>query len=195
MMNYIYKKISTALFIMTLLAGVFACQTELLDPIPKTSFSDLVVFDTPTRVEQQINGIYAAVKSGAFLGGRFFVYIDIRADNFLNETTNGVTGLETWRHTALSSTNEVNNLWTAIYTTINRSNLFLEGIDANAAKYVVPTFPADFATATVPRYKAEARFLRALSYYCALQLYARPFADGSGNKPGLPLRLLSLIHI
>jgi hypothetical protein len=83
----------------------------------------------------------------------------------------------------------VNNLWNVAYQTINRCNLFLAGIDANASKYVVPTFPADFATTTVPQYKAEARFVRALSYLNLVQLYAKPFADGNGNNLGLPLRL------
>jgi hypothetical protein len=191
MIKFINNKISTGLFTITLLAGVFSCSTDLLEPVPQTSFSDLVVFDTPSRVEQQVNGIYAGVKSGAYLGGRFFVYIDIRADNFLNETTNGVTGLETWRHTVVNGTNEVNNLWAAGYAAINRANLFLEGIDANTSKYVTPTFPADFVTVKVPQYKAEARFLRALTYFHLLQLYARPYIDGNGSKPGLPLRLLA----
>ena len=180
---------SKGLLMASLLTGTFSCQTELLEPIPKTTISDLVVFDTPERVAQGVNGLYSGIKSGQFLGGRFFVYGDIRADNFLNETTNGVTGLETWRHTQVSSTNEVNNLWSAAYTTINRCNLFLEGIDENSAKYVTPIFPADFNT-TVTQYKGEARFLRALSYLSLVQMYARPYADGGGSTPGLPLRLI-----
>src|SRR5688572_27050802 len=171
MTKFIKNKIAVGLFVMTLLTGLFSCQTDLLDPVPKTSFSDLVVFDTPSRVTQQVNALYDAVKSGNYLGGRFFVYQDIRADNFLNETTNGVTGLETWRHTEVSTTNEVNNLWSSAYASINQINLFLEGVDANASKYVTPTFPADFATVTVPLYKAEARFLRALTYFNLVLLY------------------------
>ncbi len=95
--------------------GVGSCQTDLLDPVPETQFSDLVVFDTPSRIEQQVNGIYTGVKAGQFMAGRFFVYVDIRGDNFLNETTNGVTGLETWRHSVTNTTNEVNNLWLVKY--------------------------------------------------------------------------------
>lgn len=190
MTTFIKNKLTRGLAFVTFMVSLFSCQTDLLDPVPETSISDVVAFDTPSRVLQGVNGLYSGVKSGNFLGGRFFVYVDIRADNFLNETTNGVTGLETWRHTEISTTNEVNNLWSAAYTAINRCNLFLEGIDANAAKYVVPDFPADFATVTVPQYKAEARFLRALSYLCLVQLYARPYADGNGSKEGLPLRLI-----
>jgi hypothetical protein len=44
-------------------------------------------------------------------------------------------------------------------------------------------------TALSANYQAEARLLRALSYYSLLQLYARPFWDGNGSKPGVPMRL------
>ncbi|MFZ5969973.1 MAG: RagB/SusD family nutrient uptake outer membrane protein [Bacteroidota bacterium] len=189
MKNRINSIIIRSTFLATLVMGVFSCSTDLLDPVPQASFSDLVVFDDPSRIAQQINGIYDGLKNGQLFGGRALVYGDVRADNFLNETTNGVTGLETWRHTVVSSTNEVNNLWTAACSVINRANLFLAGIDANASKYVVPLFPANFASVTVPQYKAEARFCRALTYFTLLQFYARPFADGAGSRPGVPLRL------
>jgi len=38
-------------------------------------------------------------------------------------------------------------------------------------------------------YRGEARFIRGLSYYSLLQLYARPFSENSGTSDGLPLRL------
>lgn len=191
MINKLKYKITKIIFCVTLFVGVFSCDTDLLDPVPQDSLSDLFVFDNPDRVLNQIHGIYDALKSGQLYGGRAFVYGDIRADNFLNQTTNGVTGLETWRHTIVSSTNEVNNLWGAAYTAINRANLLLEGIDANASKYVAPIFPADFATVTVPQYKAEARLCRAIAYMALIQLYARPYIDGNGSALGVPLRLIA----
>lgn len=175
---------------MLLATGISSCDTSQLDPIPQTSFSDQVVFDTPARILLQVNNLYASVKSGNFLGGRYQVYSDVRADDFINRTSNAVTALQVWNHTLTeTSTNDVINLWGAAYSAINRANVFLAGLEANTAKYVAPTFPADFATVTVPQYQAEARFLRALSYYSLLQLYARPYIDGNGSKPGLPLRL------
>jgi hypothetical protein len=190
MKRNIIKSLTKLPFILGLMFCMFACQTDLLDPTPKTAYSDKVVFDTPSRVLQQVNGLYRSVKSGNFLGGRNFVYNDIRGEEFINRLTNGVTGLETWNFSGTESNNEVNNLWNAAYAAINQINVFLKGMDDNTAKFVVPTFPADFA-ATAEQYKAEAKFLRGLSYYFLLQLYARPYADGNGSNPGLPLRLLA----
>jgi hypothetical protein len=184
------KNITRTIFMITLAAGIFSCHEDLLDPAPKTSFFDLVVFDTPSRVELQINGVYTFVKNGSFLGGRFLVYGDIRADDFLNRTANGVTGYGVWNHSLTeASANDVINLWDVGYNAINQANVFLDGMEANAAKFIAPVFPENFASVRAPQYIAEARLLRALSYYSLLQFYARPYTDGNGSKPGLPLRL------
>jgi hypothetical protein len=44
-------------------------------------------------------------------------------------------------------------------------------------------------SALASNYIAEAKFVRAVTYYSLLQLYARPYSDGAGSKPGLPIRL------
>lgn len=181
MKNFI-RSINRPVVLIALAVGLFltACNKDLLDPVPETVFSDASVFDSPARIEQQVNGLYAFLKNGQFYGGRYVVYQDIRGDEFLNETTNGVTGLQTWNHTVLASTNEVENLWNNAYRAINSFNVFLAGLDANKAK-VDPALAAN--------YTGEARFLRALSYYSLLTLYARPYADGNGGSLGLPLRI------
>ena len=161
---------------------VSSCNDELLNPAPLTTFSEATVFNTPERILQQVRGIYDAIKSGQYYGGRFLVYHDIRGEEFLNETTNGVTGFSTWNHTIVSSTNEVNNLWNAVYYAINSANLFIDGLEQNRAVLNNETLANN--------YIAEARFVRALCYHSLLTIYARPFADGNGSKPGVPLRLL-----
>lgn len=174
-----YKKLILLAFI-----GLFvtSCHDDLLSPVPETTFSDASVFTTPDRIKQQINGIYSALKSGSFYGGRYIVYHEIRGENYLNETTNGVTGFQTWNHTIVSSTGEVGSLWGAAYTTINRANVFIDGLEANKAVLGDDKLAAN--------YIAEARFARAVSYFSLVTLYARPYADGNGNNPGVPLRLL-----
>lgn len=189
-MKKLNLKISAKVFLLTLAAGLFSCQTELLEPVPLTSFSDKVAFDTPARIDLQVNGLYSFAKSGAFLGGRVHVYGDIRANDFLNRLTNSVTGFQVWNHTLPeTSINDVNNMWNAAYAAINQCNLFIAGMEANASKFVPPTFSATYATTANERV-AEARFVRGICYYYLLQFYARPFTDGNGSQPGLPLRLL-----
>ena len=153
-------------------------DTDALNPVNQVRISDATAFATPARVKQEVLGMYSGVKHGEFYGGRYFNYQDIRGEEFNNEKTNGVTNLLTWNFGLQSSTNEVNTLWYRGYLAINRCNVVMNGLD---------TSPIDAALKT--QYKAEASFLRALSYYSLLTLYARPYWDGNGSKPGLPLRL------
>lgn len=190
-MQLVVRKPFVAVAAALLALGSASCQNDALNPIPQTQISDKVAFDTPTRVALQASNLYAFTKTGNFLGGRFQIYNDIRADEFINLTSNAVTGSTVWNHTETeTSSNDVNNCWTYGYQAINQINVFLAGLDDNASKFVAPTFPSTFA-ATANQYRGEARLLRALCYYSLLQLYARPYADGSGSKPGLPLRLLA----
>lgn len=185
------NKVSALVFAVVLAAGVFSCKTELLDPVPKTAIIDEFAFDTPARITLQSANLYTAIKSGAFLGGRVQVYGDIRANDFLNRTTNGVTGYLVWQHTVTeASQNDVVNMWTFGYQAINQINVFLDGMEENKSKFVQPIFAADYATTTAQVYIAEARFLRAVAYHYLLQFYSRSYAThGTAPNSGLPLRL------
>lgn len=162
------------LAILLTILGLSACRKELLDPVPQASISDLVAFETPERTLSAVNGMYAGVKVGAFYGGRYYNYQDVRGEEFINETNNGVTNLQTWNFTVGSSTNEVNNLWNAAYTAINRTNVVIAGVNG-----------ASISDSLKRQYTAEARFLRALTYHSLVTIYARPYTDGAGSKPGV----------
>lgn len=164
------------------------CSKEFLDPVPQTSLSDLTVFDTKDRVVAQVNGMYDDMKAANYLGGRYFVYNDIRADNFIPKSTNGVTNYQTWNHTVISSTNEVQNLWTAIYNAVNTINIFTTGLDA---AWTGNKLTGKITQAEYDQYKSEALTLRAMCYFHLLQLYAKPYVNGAGANPGVPLRLIA----
>ena len=162
-----------------------SCHKEYLTAPPQTTISDATAFDSPERILGQARSMYQALKNGNFYGGRYIVYGDIRADDFINETTNGVTGFDVWNlNPTGTSQNSVKNLWSQAYYTINVCNLFIDGMAAKGSSVVGPALAAN--------YIGEARLIRALSYFSLLQFYARPFADGNGNKPGLPLRLTGI---
>jgi hypothetical protein len=193
-MNYSFRKRVAALVCTaTLGLGAFSCQDSLLNVKPVALLDAGVAFDSPSRVLAQVNGLYSYVKVGGFLGGRYQIYGDIRANDFINRTSNSVTGLAVWNHTlAETSQNDVVSVWGNAYAAINQVNIFLAGLDANAEKFKTSSFTSVFPNgfdATATNYRAEARLLRALCYYSLLQLYARPYIDGNGSRPGLPLRL------
>ncbi|OQP44436.1 carbohydrate-binding protein SusD [Niastella yeongjuensis] len=155
-------------------------EKELLNPVPRTSIIDAAAFDTPDRVLGLVNGMYSSVKDPQFFGGKYVMYGDFRGEEFINRTANIFTGYDTWGHTLNSSSNEVVNLWAAAYTAINSVNVFLQGLNDNISK----------VDATLAKqYAAEGKFVRALSYFCLVTLYARPYVENNGASKGLPLRL------
>jgi len=167
------------------LVMVTSCKRELLSPIPQTFVVDLTAFETAARVANQVTGLYQTFKSGAFYGGRAQIAGDIRAEDFINETTNGVTGYDVWFLNATgTSQNFIKNLWAQAYQTINGCNVFIDGMALKGTSVV--------GAALSNNYLGEARFIRAASYFKLLEHYARPYADGNGSKPGVPLRLTGI---
>ena len=157
-----------------------SCKKNYLDTVPVTSFSPVTAFNTPARMLAQINALYEQLKSGYLLGGRYEVYGELRADDFINAKSNAVTGLDTWNQNVNSGSNEVKYTWQYAYIVINSCNVFLQGLSDN---------PNVLDATTTAQYAAEAKFVRAYAYLLLVQLYAQPFTANNGAGLGLPLRL------
>lgn len=180
------KNILNIAAIFLILSGIFtSCHDEYLEPVPRTSISDLNAFDTKSRIQGQVLGMYSSFKNGQYLGGRYQAFSDIRNDDFLNLGNNGVTGLLTWNHTITASTNEVQNIWEAIYAAVNRINMFIDGMEENKTKIIEQNI---LTQAEFDQFKGEAFALRGLAYFHLIQLYAKPYKAGAQNW-GAILRL------
>lgn len=159
-------------------------KSSFLNPVSQTSITDASAFTTPARIQSQVLSLYGAMKGGGFYGGRYVIYGDIKGEDFINQTSNLVTGSDVWNLNPTNSATAVLGLWSQAYYTINSCNLFIDGMNAGGSTVV--------GSALAANYIAEAKLVRAISYYSLLQYYARPYADGNGNKPGVPLRLTGL---
>lgn len=176
------KYIIAACFGVMILAP--SCRRELLEAPPQTSISDATAFDQPYRISNQVLSLYSALKNGNFYGGRVLVYGDIRSEEFLLEDPNLVTGADVYQYNPTNSATSLLGLWNQAYFVINSANVFIDGMAAKGTSVVGATLGNN--------YVAEARLIRALSYYNLLQFYARPYADGAGSKLGVPLRLTGI---
>ena len=164
-----------------------SCQREKLNPVPQTSVIVASAFSTPLRISNQVLSLYGSLKNGNFYGGRGVVASELKGEDFFAETTNLVTGFDVWNLNVANSATFVKAIWSQGYLTINRCNVFIDGMN-NGGKAVVDQSLAN-------NYIAEARLIRAVSYWSLLQYFARPYADGNGSKPGLPLRLVGIVDI
>jgi starch-binding outer membrane protein, SusD/RagB family len=165
--------------------GMFtSCKRELLNAAPENTISDASAFSNSARISNQVLSLYSALKNGAFYGGRYIVYGDIRGEEFLLEDPNLVTNADVWLLNPTNTANAIVGLWAQAYLVINNCNVFIDGMNEKGLTVVGGPLGNN--------YIAEARLIRAISYYSLLQYYARPYADGSGSKPGLPLRLVGI---
>src|SRR4030095_12668587 len=167
------KYIKTSILFIWLLS-MLACHKDRLSPEPQTQILADLAFTTPEKTLAAVNGVYAGAKVGQIYGGRYYNYQDARGEEFLNETANGVTQLATWNFTVNPNTNEVQNFWTAAYAAVNRANIVIEGVKN-----------APISDALKTQYTAECRFIRGLMYHALITIYARPYWDGNGSKPGV----------
>ncbi|WP_291907359.1 RagB/SusD family nutrient uptake outer membrane protein [Chitinophaga sp. CB10] len=172
------KKISVyTLLLATVLAS--SCQKDKLDPRPASDMPDYMVFETKERIASQYNGLYTVLKHGRFLGGKFQIANEVRGEDYLNERANNVTLQATWKRIVGNEVQEVKEIWSQGYLAINNANLFIDGMAAKGNSVVGDSLGKI--------YVAEAKFVRAISYFSLLQLFARPYWDGNGSKPGLIL--------
>ncbi|NII84293.1 MULTISPECIES: RagB/SusD family nutrient uptake outer membrane protein [unclassified Pedobacter] len=178
--SYKLKVAALAVTALPLIGLVSSCKKDFLVAAPELNLPDQDAFANPTRILGQVNGLYVSLKSGSFLGGRYEIYNDIRAEEFTNRLSNNVTGYDVYGGTNNSTNTYIASFWSQGYLTINRVNLFLRGIEVNST-VLTPALNAN--------YIGEAKFIRALSYFSLIQIFAKPYVQNNGASRGLPLRL------
>ncbi len=152
----------------------------VLDTESATSLSAKKIFETSDRIEGLVNGIYKSLKGASMYGGRIHLYLDVRGEDFINVTGNSYTAYESWTNSYTSGSNDINNTWQQAYATINDANILIDGLGESEG-----VISDELKT----QYIAEGKFVRALSYFTLVTIYARPYTENDGASKGLPLRL------
>lgn len=170
------------------IAALSSCK-KVLDVAPYDSLTDATAFETPARIDLTMNGVYDAAQSGFYAGSyvnnRGYPFGaasiqqgDMRGEDMATQQTfYQITNEATYNPTTANNV----NMWGTLYGLINKANLTIEGLAGAVSKGVI-------TNAVGTQYTAECRFLRAMALHEALILYARPYADGAGNKLGVVIR-------
>jgi len=170
------KKYIVISFVIVLFAS--ACNDDLLDIEPETAIPESIAFSTPEKILAQTNNLYKQLQNQNFYGGRFIIFNEQRADQFGQNDGNAATGSAVWNQNVASTNDFVNNVWSVGYTAINASNILISKLGETTV------IPGDLAK----NYVAEAKFIRAFSYFSLVQTYAKPY-NQDRSALGLPLRL------
>ncbi|GAA4515542.1 RagB/SusD family nutrient uptake outer membrane protein [Sphingobacterium thermophilum] len=158
-------------------ASFVGCEKQVFEE-PYSSLSPADVFSTPERIDKAAVGMYDALQNAEWFGGRVLIYADIRGIDCGVPSYFG----DLPRFNDLTSRNgTVSSAWTAAYRTINEANLFLKNLAAN---------PGVAKPENEKKYVAEAKFIRALNYFYAVNLWAQPYKfTPDASHLGVPLVL------
>lgn len=154
------KSIKALLGAVLLLTG---CSKEFLELAPTSSPNVTKFYDNPDDILNGVNAAYSTLQSGNLYGGRDLQDLtEYRADNIFDDDPSGSSGIRfNIDQFIAGATNEiVEDVWQSLYQAIYRCNIVLENADN-----------VEGDAATLNRYRAEVRFIRALCYFHAVRLW------------------------
>lgn len=161
------------LYIVCFLFIASSCNKKL-DLAPESTIVDKEVFKTQEGAEQAVSEVYynflkSVSNSFAYSYADFTTPILNRNPNFETYASGNATPTDFY----------VVNTWTAYFKAIN---------SANNVIFKLPEF-AKFSEEKQKQFIAEAKFVRAFSYFNLLCLYGDGALSGNMHGPGLPLQL------
>jgi hypothetical protein len=164
------RSVAVAALIIT---GLTACQKGFLDLKPQSQPNVDNFYQTANDFGNAVNGAYDVLQSASQYGGDFNTLIEARSDNVLDNDPSSNAGLRynIDRFIEPTTNSLLRDTWGSLYTGINRCNLILDKIDAVTMDNTLKA-----------RYKGEAQFIRALSYFNLVRLWGNvPLVLTSGT--------------
>lgn len=138
-----------------------SCKKDFLDLAPISQQNSNNFYRTGEDMKNALSSVYAALQYGGLYYSSMHIIGDLRSDN--TEITDPAAGAD-MQAVDMFTNNAVNsissNTWNGHYQGIQSANIVINKIDAVSMDAVLKA-----------RYKAEARFLRALMYFNLVRIY------------------------
>jgi starch-binding outer membrane protein, SusD/RagB family len=171
------KKITFILLMV--ITAISSCKKKL-DILPEQSVADLVVFTTKDGAQSALNGVYSTAQLINVFGSQPQIVGDFQADN--TEFVGSFPTLqEIVQFTTISTNASVAGWWQDHYRVILRANSIIDRVPG--------INETGFTDAQKKQMIAEAKFMRALTFFQLVNLFAQPVQINGGNSLGVPLVL------
>lgn len=148
---------------------LFACDSLLEEQVPQNSVDPTVVFSDASGARAALNGAYDVLQSANYYGTRFVIMPDMHGGN-LAHTGTFPSFAEFVNRAILTNNAEVTNMWTTIYSGINRANQIIDKVPGVGDPALSPTEKDQIV--------GQAYFLRAFHYFNLVRYWG-----------GVPLKL------
>lgn len=171
------------LIIFFLVTSLVACKKEL-DILPEQSVADIAVFTSKSGAQGALNGVYSSAQNINVFGSQPQIMGDFQADN-VEFVGSFPTLQEIFQFTTISTNATTQGWWQDHYRVILRANSVIDRVPGITE--------SGFTDAQKKQMIAEAKFMRALTYFQLVNLFAQPVQVNSGNSLGVPLVLKEFI--
>ncbi|TMM53148.1 RagB/SusD family nutrient uptake outer membrane protein [Maribacter algarum] len=169
-------KIIVVLFVLTF---TFSCEDQL-NVVPEDNVASNTVFGSLATINGAVVGIYSKNQSGD-LNGMPQLTTDFMADD-VNFVGSFPSLQEIDQFETLATNASIDNIWLDAYELIGAANNIIVNLPDVSPDEVTGLTEADKS-----KFIAEAKFLRALTNFQLVNLFAQPFQISAGTNLGIPL--------
>lgn len=169
----------TLKYLPVLLIGLILLSCDnVLDTEPKQAISEQVALSTSDNVKAVLTSAYDNLGGYYLYGGQMYMLPDLMAvGSEANWTGTFEQPGEIYRADIAVDNSFVREQWLGGYSTINVTNNVLSALD------IVNSEDRD-------RVEGEAKFIRAITYFQLVRLFAKDYSDGDpSSNLGVPLKL------
>jgi len=172
------KLLYISAIILALGALMTSCDDEL-ELLPPEQISNELALSSYDNLVLATNGIYTPLYGVDWYGRDFTVIADLRGGNGKSSPLN--TGRFQTEYRWANTPSTTSGLWASAYVSIARANNVINAI---------PNIDETGVTEEMlGQLKGEALFLRALSYFDLVRMYAQPYSYQNGETMGVPVVL------
>ncbi|NER15422.1 RagB/SusD family nutrient uptake outer membrane protein [Leptobacterium flavescens] len=171
--------------IITLFVSILAfisCENQL-DVIPEDNVATNTVFSSRATINGAVVGIYSKNQSGD-LNGMGQLMSDFMSDN-VNFVGSFPSLQEVDQFETLATNTSIDNIWLDAYELIGAAN----NVIVNLPPIDINDVTGGLTEEDKTQFVAEAKFLRAVTYFQLVNLFAQPFQISGGTNLGVPLVL------
>jgi hypothetical protein len=175
-----YKNILKSLLVLSIIAIISTGCEKFLETPPIESLPRDVAIADETGLKSVMNSAYQIVGGGNMFGGKIQAINELLADQLNASLLSGDFGEIYGRKTSVFGDYK-NAMYTDMYQTIFRANTVLENLDK--------------ASSFRDNLEGQAKFIRALTHFQVVQLFAQPYGFTTENTHlGVPIRTSTTIN-
>lgn len=164
--NDLYKYILSGVLIL----AASACEETFA---PSTAIEETSALTNAGDVETATIGTYAVLRNPSYVRSVHFL-TEFPSDEVAQGQSSSDDLTRAYRYTHINTSSHCTNFWGQAYKVIAAANKII-------------AYVADDASADLKQLKGENLYLRAMMHFNLVRVFGRPYPQGSGAGPGVPI--------